>query len=124
MFIKSNCIFLPSIIHIPESCVWRIELEKESENGYDYCTLYLYVENKRFCLADAEDLCSGRSCLPEWAVSDLYEDIIDTVAEKLENNSNLQFIDIGALESELIGTKYQEHWAKKGYITIDENGHW
>ena len=124
MFIKSNCALLPSLIHIPDNCVWRIEVEKESENGYDECSLCLYVDTKRFYLADAEDLCSGRPSLPEWAVCDLHEEIVDSIAEQLNKDPSLNFIDVSQLEAELIESKYLKDWSERGYIEIDENGHW
>ncbi len=73
-------------------------------------------------LRAAEEWCSGRSDLPDYEVGYLYEEILDIISTKMENEPDLKVIGISSIENKLLNEKYEKRWIEKGYVTVDSNG--
>ena len=124
MIIKYDYIGDQVIVNVPDSSYWEIRFRLFDDNtGDDDYNLYLILGDKEFTLRDSDYWCQGRD-LPYTAVGALYEEIVEVIAEQIAKDPNLKFIDIGAIESELIDSKYQKAWLEKGYIKLDADGSW
>ncbi len=107
-----------AIINIPDSAYY--EIRSRFEDG-----IYLILSDKEIQLRDIDFWCQGRSPeLTSWAVTDLYDEMVDVIADILTNNEHISSIDIDEIENDLISKKYEQEWLSKGYITIREDGSW
>ena len=124
MIIKYEYIGDKIIVNVPDNAYWEIRFRLfDKDTGADDYNLYLIFGDKEFVLRDTEYWCQGRK-LPYTAVGALYEEIIEVIAERIALNPDLKFLDIEAIESELIESKYEKKWLEKGYIEVDANGRW
>ena len=123
MFIKYDDCGDNVIINLPDSIPWKICFRMFNENAYDDFNLYLIMGEETILLRDTDYWCQGRSDLPYTAVGYMYEEMVDIIAKKIENDPNLRLIDISSIENELLG-KYEKIWIEKGYIEVDSNGRW
>jgi len=124
MFIKYEFFADPVLVYIPDSEPWEIRMKSVDENGFEDCGLYLTASGAETQLTDSDIWCQGRPDLPRWAVGELYEEIIEVIAQKIIEESNLKVIDIPQIECRLLCEKYEKIWAERGYIEIAENGSW
>ncbi len=124
MFIKYENCGDNIILNVPDSEMWQICYRLLDEKGYDDCSLYLIIADKTILLRDGEDWWNGRPDLPCFAVGELYEEIVEVIFAKIENEPNLKVIDITSIEYQLIKEKYEKKWLEKGYVTADNNGSW
>ena len=124
MFIKYEDCGDSIIIHLPDSVCWRICFKLFDDNGNDDYGLYLNIEDKTILLRDTENWCQGRPNLSYTEVGSMYEEILDIIASKIENEPNLRMIDIPAIENKLLEEKYEKRWIEKGYVEVSPNGSW
>ena len=120
MFIKCNmcdgCDFV--LIHLTVND--RYEIRYRYEEG-----LFLILPDKEIQLRDMDCYCSGRPKLREYAVGDLYTDMLESIISKIAVMENSEgIIDIDKIESALLTEKYEHEWASKGYINISADGSW
>ena len=102
-----------SVLNVSSNMYWELQTRL-----FDDCGLYLILVDKDIEIRDAFFWCAGTN-IPCDCISDLYEDILNTVAEKLLKNPLLYYIDIDEIENKLIKEKYEELWSKAGYITLE-----
>ena len=124
MFVKYEDCGDNIIVNVPDSVTWKICYKLFDEDGYDDCNLYLIVGDETILLRDTEYWCQGRPNLPYSAVGYLYEEIVDAIVAKIENDPNLRVIDISSIESKLLEEKYEKKWIEKGYVEVYPNGSW
>ena len=125
MLIKYEYIGDRVIVNVPDSSYWEIRFKLfDDDTGVEDYNLYLIFGDKEFVLRDTDYWCQGRRDLPYRAVGALYEEIVDVIAQRIAEDPNLKFLDIEAIEAELIETKYQNKWLEKGYITLTADGSW
>ncbi len=60
--------------------------------------------------------------MPDYEVGYLYEEILDIISTKMENEPDLKVIGISSIENKLLNEKYEKRWIEKGYVTVDSNG--
>ena len=123
MYIKYTSFGDKVFMNIPESSHWEIRFRMLNERGDDY-NLYLIIDDNEIELRDTEHWCQGRPSLPYEAVGNLYEDIVDAVANRLAADRDLRVIDIDAIEHRLLENKYEKLWLERGYVKPDKNGRW
>ena len=113
------------IMYVPDNTHLEFGFKRQDndlmDNGY---SLYLIFGEKEFLVRDSDYWCKERKLLPAIAVRELYEEIVETIRERLVMNPNLDFLDIDEIESELIESKYKEKWLKNGCIEINADGNW
>lgn len=119
MFIKcSYCDAVENVlIYLPENEIF--EFRSRFDDG-----LYLILPNKKVMLRDIDHWCQGRPELPTSAVEDLYDEIVDTIAEMLISNEKISIIDIDEIERKLLSEKYEKEWISQKYIIVSEDGSW
>lgn len=124
MFIKYDDCGDNIILNVPNTKSWKICYKLFNDNGEDDYALYLIVEAETILLRDTNYWCQGRPELSYAAVGSMYEEIVDIIASKIENEPNLQLIDIPTIERKLLSETYEQKWIEKGYIKMDATGHW
>ncbi len=124
MFIKYEYIGDRILINVPDSSVWEIRFRLFNEDGDEDYNLYLTIDGKETELRDTDYWCQGRPQLSYRAVGEMYEEIVETVAQKIAEEPNLRVIDIDEIEAELIERKYAQLWLDKGFVKPDKNGSW
>lgn len=112
------------IINLPNNVYWEIRYRMFSDLNDDYHKLCLIVGEKELTIFDAYKWCQGRKNMFSDVVGELYEEIVESIAERLSQEPDLKYLDISAIESELVETKYFKLWLEKGYIEVDANGRW
>ena len=123
MLIKYDFCGDNNIVNIPETMYWKISFAMLDENGRDDYNLYLHIGNEKITIRDTDFWSMGRD-LPYEEVGYMYEEMVDIIAAKIEQEPNLKIIDISAIESTLINEKYEKRWIEKGYIEPDADGSW
>jgi hypothetical protein len=124
MFIKYEDCGDNIIVNVPDSLTWKICYKLFDEAGNEDCNLYLIVGEETILLRDAEYWCQGRTNLPYSAVGDLYEEIVNVIGAKIENEPNLRIIDISSIESKLLEDEFEKKWIEKGYVDVYPDGSW
>ncbi|MBQ6897992.1 MAG: hypothetical protein IJN70_03350 [Clostridia bacterium] len=112
------------ILNLPAEKSWKICFKLFDDDVAEDYNLYLMMDGETVLLLDTEYLCQGRPELSYRAVGELYEEIIDVIAEKLEKEPDLRVIDIMAAMNKLLAEKYEKKWLDAGFITPDANGSW
>ena len=123
MYVKYEFIGDKALVNVPDSSLWEIRFRMFSDEGDDF-GLYLIVNGEAFELRNTDFWCQGRPSLPYTAVGDLYEQIVETVAQRIAADPELRLIDIDAIETELIETRFAKLWLEKGFVKRDKNGSW
>ena len=116
MIFKYTYLLDSGFFYIPQNAVWSLELK--------YDSLYLDINGKQHLVREADSYCSGRPNLPDWEVIALYKEMVDVVLQKIITEESIKYIDIDAIESELLRTKYEALWLQNEYIELSENGSW
>ena len=124
MYLKYEDCVDKTIINLPAEKSWKICFKFFGDDVLEDYNLYLMMDGETVLLLDTEDLCQGRPGLSSRAVGELYEEIIDVIAEKLEKEPDLRVIDIMAVMNKLLDEKYEKKWLEAGFITLDANGSW
>ena len=120
MFIKCNmCDGADSLlIHLTTND--RYEIRYRYEEG-----LYLILTDKEIELREVDLYCQGRPGLPEYAVGDMYCELLEQIIKQIADVSEAEtVIDIDEIECKLLTEKYEKEWQKNGYIDIDATGSW
>ena len=124
MFVKYDNCGDNTIVNVPDSVTWKICYKLFDEDGNDDYNLYLIVGDETVLLRDTDYWCQGRPNLPHFTVGNLYEEIVDAIVAKIENDPNLRVIDISSIESKLLEEKYEKLWIEKGYVEVYPDGRW
>ena len=124
MFIKYEDCGDNIIINVPDAETWQIRFKLFDEDCNDDYNLYLIIGDKTVLLRDTEYWCQGRPNLPYSVVGKLYEEIVNAIWTKLDNEPNLKMIDIPLIESKLLEEKFEKDWIEKGYVEVYDDGSW
>ena len=125
MLVKiSNC-GETTLLSIPENVCWRIDVNSVAPNGSAFISLDIVVDQKSYCVDTEDSYCFGRENFPDYAVEELYNDIIDKIFDYLKKSD----IENVCLDMDdfinLAVSEHQKEWEEKGYITVDEKtGNW
>lgn len=121
MFVKCSCADCVdnALINLPENDYY--EFRSKSDDG-----IYLIFLNKEIQLRDIEHWCQGRPELPCCEVENLYDELVNVIANMLANDENIKVLDFDKIESDLITEKYEKRWLSKGYVTVKDEwgGRW
>lgn len=124
MIIKYEDIGDKVLMQIPAGSPWEIRYRLFSDPNDDYYKLCLITGDREITLDSADKWCQGRPKLPDSAVGVLFEEMIEVIAAKLEQDPDLKFLDIEEIEAGLIASRYEKLWLELGFITLSENGGW
>ncbi len=124
MFIKYEYLGDKVIMNLQSEANWKICFKLFDDEGCEDYNLYLITDEETVVLRDVEYWCQGRPDLRYTAIGELFEEIVDVIAHKLEHEPDIRVIDIPAIENKLIEEKYEKMWMEKGFIKIDEHGRW
>lgn len=123
MIIKYTFIGDRFVVSIPDNMPWEIFSRYLDRGCYEDCGLYLLFNGEERSLSDADSLCAGRT-LPESEIGRMHEEVVESIAERLAADPGMPVLDIDKIVSEVMTTKFEQYWAKRGYIKMDENGNW
>lgn len=123
MFIKYDYIGDQAIVNAPDSAYWEIRFRLFDDECIEDYGVYLIVGDEEFTLRETDYWCQGRD-IPYQAVGTMYEELVEVIAQRLAADPGLKMIDIGAIEGELVASKYEKLWTEKGYIKPDADGKW
>ena len=119
MLFKVTINFDYCIINAPDSQLWSLSYrDTYCEDGCEYEDFHLHLllgdedielRDAKFCsLADDDHLFPSKC-----EVGQLYEELINIIAERIAAVSDIRIIDIDSLEAELYVNKYKEKWSKR-----------
>ena len=124
MLIKYEYIGDKVVVNAPDNSYWEIRFKLFDCEGNEDYNLYLIIGEKEFMLRDVDYWCQGRWNLPYTAVGALYEEMVEVIAKRIACEPNLKVIDVEAIESELLESKYKKKWLEKGFIELAADGSW
>lgn len=123
MIIKYEFVCDKTALYIPDNVQWEIFTRRVNGEGYEDYGLYLLVDGVERMLADVDKWRDGTN-IPKEAISDMHEEVIDVIVQKISNDPNLQVLDIESIIDELIFQKYEKIWVERGYIKLAPDGSW
>lgn len=109
------------IANIPDGSFWEIRFRMfDNDTGNDDFNLYLIHEGREITLRDTAHFCRSRN-LSCYCVGAMYGEMVDVIAARLANDPNLRILDIDAIESELLTSKYEKLFLEEESSHTDDS---